>query len=424
MIAEETGCCGQFSKIFSAPITLVGGQAYAIRLLYREAGGGDYGQVAVKLTSDPTNPDILPPINGSMLAGLADPSGASINITQQPVDTTFVGGSGVAFVSQDFNANNGGFTVTTPQTYPAPGPWQYSAGSGSWQESGSGPETGHPNTSFLDSPGLTVTVAGQVVLSFNHRWSREQDSVNWDGNQVRLSVNGGAFTVVPGGSFSSNSYNGSVGGGSSSALSGQQAFVGTSPGFVLITSVANLGTFQVGDVVIVRFMAASDGNSTGPNLPGWEIDSMSLSQGGSQNATFSVVATAVNVSGSNPPRFYQWYRDNGTGFNLIPGANSATYSLIPTSADNGARFRVVISIPGATVTSAIATLTVPLAAPTVLVQRLPNGDLVLTWAGPNCLQEAGVLTTTGTGWGPSAVVKDVPFTPTGTQKYFRLVNCP
>jgi hypothetical protein len=206
-------------------------------------------------------------------------------------DTAATNRMDLGLFTETFNSGNGGFTVTTPQPYD--GPWNYNSGAGTWQEYGHGqPDSGHPNTSFLDSPPLTITAAGQAVLSFNHRWSREQDSVNWDGNQLRVSVNGGAFVAVPGTSFTSNGYNGTVGPGSSSALNGQQGWVGTSPGYTsgFLTSVAVLGNFNTGDVIRVRFMAASDGNTRGPFTNGWEIDSVQVNQG----EPFTVGASAVN----------------------------------------------------------------------------------------------------------------------------------
>jgi hypothetical protein len=75
-------------------------------------------------------------------------------------------------------------------------------------------------------------------------------------------------------------------------------------------------------------------------------------------ASFSVGVTASTTGNTNPPVFYQWYRDSGTGFASIAGANSNTYSFVALASDNGARFRAQVYIPGATATSSVATLTV------------------------------------------------------------------
>jgi hypothetical protein len=274
--------------------------------------------------------------------------------------------------------------------------------------------------SHLDSPPLTITAAGQAILSFSHRWSFEQGF--WDGGQVRVSVNGGAFTTVPAGSFTSNGYNGTVIGNSSSGLAGQQAFVENSPGFVLITSVAILGTYNPGDIIRVRFTAANDENTQGAFVPNWEIDSLQINQGSEQNATFTVGASVFNEDkGANADRNYQWYRNDGAGWVLIPGASSSTYSLVPTSADNGAQFRVDIFIPGASATSSAATLTV--GGPEVTITR-SGGQTTISWSGPYCLQETSSLDGTPV-WGPSSVANGVAFTPGPGNKFYRLTdNCP
>jgi hypothetical protein len=77
-------------------------------------------------------------------------------------------------------------------------------------------------------------------------------------------------------------------------------------------------------------------------------------------ATFSVQVS--NPSGL--PVYYQWLRDDLE----IPGANAATYSFQPTSADSGAVFSVRAAKLGSAVTSGTATLNVvpDMNAPTIV----------------------------------------------------------
>jgi len=159
-------------------------------------------------------------------------------------------------LSENFNGGDGGFTVDTPLPYD--GPWVYSAGSGSWTEAGQGAENQHPNTSTLISPAIFVPQAGPVQLTFVHRYSFEQG--NWDGGQVRVSVNGGPFTAVPSVAFTQNGYNGTVVANSASALAGQPAYVLDSTDFAgsKLTSICTLGSFQAGDSIQVAFMAAKE----------------------------------------------------------------------------------------------------------------------------------------------------------------------
>jgi hypothetical protein len=348
----------------SGPINMVAGQMYYFEALVKEGGGGDNLGIAWRIPGGPAPVNGSSPIEGKDIVAIADPTGASVTINQQPAPLTLFSpaATGTPLASVDFNANDGGFTVSTPQAYD--GPWVYNAATGSWRQDGQQPDNGHPNTSLLESPTIPITVAGQVGLSFTHRYSFEQDSVNWDGGQVRVSVNGGPFTAVPGSAFTANGYNGAVGGGSSSALSGQPAFVGTTPGYTsgasaagFITSVASLGNFNAGDTVRVQFMAASDTNTRGPIVPNWEIDSGALTQGGQLNVTLSVGAAITTPPGVSSLVTYQWQRNEGGVWRdvLRPGSRSQNYIFRPaygTVYD----YRVLVCIPGASATSAPATV--------------------------------------------------------------------
>jgi hypothetical protein len=365
-------CCNDLAGGLTLDVDLVAGQRYYYELIVRENGGGDYAGMAVTLPSG----TVSSPIDSQFLAIAANPTGASVTITQQPADQTFVANPGVSLFANDFNADNGGFTVTTPQAYD--GPWMYNLGTGSWQQNGQETESNHPNTSLLDSPPLTITASGEVILSFQHRYSFEQDSTSWDGGQVRVSVNGGPFVAVPPTSFTSNSYNGTVG-ASTSLLAGQPAFVGNSPGFVFITSVATLGRFNAGDTLRVEFMAASDGNTKGLQTPNWEINAVQLVQGSVQTVTFSVRASGMNESGTNPPQAYQWLRYNGMSFVPIFRATAADYTFAPQPSDDGAQFRAIVLVPGASATSAIATLNGTATGPRLAIRRGANNTIVIAW---------------------------------------------
>lgn len=90
LIAEEPACCNAFSAHPSPPVGLSAGQSYYVEALYKEGIGGDLCQVAAKLTSDPTNPDLLGTVPGTWLGTFANPDTAgTVTITQhpQPVST-------------------------------------------------------------------------------------------------------------------------------------------------------------------------------------------------------------------------------------------------------------------------------------------------------------------------------------------------
>jgi len=154
---------------------------------------------------------------------------------------------------ENFNAGPGGFSVETPTAYD--GPWVYNAQTGSWREDGQQVENGHANTSKLLSPVVTVPSAGFVAVTFTHRYSFEFDGARFDGGQLLVSVNGGAFTTVPDAAFGENGYGGqTVAASSGSVLAGQPAFTAESPGYAtsFIVSRASLGHFNPGDVVQVE----------------------------------------------------------------------------------------------------------------------------------------------------------------------------
>jgi hypothetical protein len=116
------------------------------------------------------------------------------------------------------------------------------------------------------------------------------------------------------------------------------------------------------------------------------------------SATFCVGVSASTSGDSNPSITYQWSRDNGGGFTPISGANGSCVTVVPTLADNGARFRCAIYIPGATVTSSSATLTV--VQPNTAPQFTKGPDMTV-------LQDSGPSTT------PSWATGISPSTPAG-----------
>jgi len=182
-----------------------------------------------------------------------------------------------------FNSGGEGFTASF-NTASFDGPWLYGAGSGvggsgAWSTEGQAPEINHPTTTDLTSPVLVVSSAGAVVMNFDHRWSFEADTSNWDGGSTFLSVNGGAFSHLPAASYTTIPYNGVVNGGSASELLNVESFVGKSAGYdagTFLTSAVTLGSFAPGDTLQVRFRAAGDTNTSGGS-PDWVVDNIVIS---------------------------------------------------------------------------------------------------------------------------------------------------
>jgi len=88
-VAEETGCCNFFTEPDSArtsePVALTAGKKYFVRLVYKEGGGGDYGQIAWRKEGDTTGAGKLTPIPGKFLSSAvdlpSDPAGAYTQIS-------------------------------------------------------------------------------------------------------------------------------------------------------------------------------------------------------------------------------------------------------------------------------------------------------------------------------------------------------
>ncbi|MCP5525153.1 MAG: hypothetical protein H7A46_26820, partial [Verrucomicrobiales bacterium] len=241
----------------------------------------------------------------------------------------------------DFADGDGGFTVENSGEPPANwGPWEYSTADGQWIALGADPNCGGPFNSKLTSPAYGVPVSDEVTLNFTHRYRLEGDL--WDGGQVWVSVNGGAFTPVNPDKFTANGYAPGLIIGSG-VLNGQRAFNGDSAGFDngdLITSSVILGEFAAGDTVAVQFVGGWD-DCWSPGQPGWIMQGMELVFGkAAQASTFDSEAEAL-LHGEAKPVSYQWQRDDGAGFVDITNANGASYTIYPVAADFEAMFRVV-----------------------------------------------------------------------------------
>jgi hypothetical protein len=273
----DTFLASEWPGVEFPAIGLSTGSKYYIEALHVEGGGGDNVGVTFGRFDDYLTPPAngsAPKLTGDLVGAYLDPN-VELAFTQQPTDQVGVlPSAGVEILSEDFNANNGGFTVVNTDPAP-PGPWVYDSATGKWVANGGVPDCTGPYNSQLNSPGYVMDQDGKVSLSFSHRYSFEGDY--YDGGQVRISVNGGAFTPVPAENFTANGYAaGNIVG--TGVLNGQRAFNGDSPGYAsetFITSEVLLGTFSQSDVIVVQFVGAWDECTTG-STPGWVIDSLKL----------------------------------------------------------------------------------------------------------------------------------------------------
>ncbi len=129
----------------------------------------------------------------------------------------------------------------------------------------------------LTSPAFPITGATPPLITFDHWVATEP---GFDGGILEVSVNGGAWTQVPGANFSFNAYSSllqSASQGNTDPLAGLAAFNGTdggSPGGSWGRSHASLGGLATaGDSVRLRFSLGSDGCA---GRFGWYVDDVTV----------------------------------------------------------------------------------------------------------------------------------------------------
>ena len=383
-IINEPGCCNGFYEpeagdpaTTAAPISLQAGKKYAILTLLKEGGGGDWLRVAWRKSTDTTAAASLPPIEGKFLSTFVDPN-AEVEFTKQPTNQEgALSTTAVNFLTQAFTSSNGGFTVTNTTPEP-PGPWVYDPANGLWSADGSVDGCGGPYNSRLNSATYTVPESQAVTLSFSHRYSFEGDL--YDGGQVLVSVNGGAFTSVPAENFTANGYaNGVIQG--NGALKGLRAFNADSAGYAageFITSAAILGTFTQGDKIVVQFLGGWDDCSKA-STPSWQIKEVKLAVSSPPTAVTFEGAAKVTRQGVATSFSYQWQRNDGAGFVDIANATGTSYRFFPTTpSDISASYRLLAGVPGKLVPSTAVKVTAP--APVLSLSR--SGDAItVTFTG-------------------------------------------
>jgi hypothetical protein len=120
-----------------------------------------------------------------------------------------------------------------------------------------------------------------------------------------------------------------------------------------------------------QYLAVATDPTLAPNA-GISLNPQSLSIEENHTATFQV--TATNTGGSVS---YQWQLNAGTGFTNIPGASSVFYTTpVRTIANSGDQYRAIVYVPGRTMVSSAATLTVVTDTHAPHVLRVTTGRLL------------------------------------------------
>ena len=234
---------------------------------------GDCAEVAdaaaaVELRTEPTFCNFQP---------LLDPNAPALCGGDTPSDIHF----------QDFESGFGAWTadrraIANPGTFSA-NDWvvvgNLPSGRGGSAAFGEDPIEGDCQTdieagvTYIESPVINIPAGAAPQLAFDH-WVATEDS--WDGGNVKMSVNGGAFNLVSSVRFDFNAYNGtltSAGQGNDNPLAGQSAFTGTDGGSVGgswgQSQVDLSGLASGGDSIRLRFEMGMDGCN---GILGWYVD--------------------------------------------------------------------------------------------------------------------------------------------------------
>jgi len=142
---------------------------------------------------------------------------------------------------------------------------------------GAGDESG---VMRLQSPAITLPgseTLNSPRVTFQHYVATE---FGYDGGNVKISINGGAFTLIPASAFQFNAYNTTMqpAPGNTSPLAGQPGFSGTDGGEVHGSwgeSQIDLSRIGVkkGDTIQLRFDFGMDGCG---NVDGWYVDDVKV----------------------------------------------------------------------------------------------------------------------------------------------------
>lgn len=247
------------------------------------APGGPSGQVinagdcaevadmidAVQLRTDPTQCNYQP---------LLDPNAPALCSTNAPSE----------IYGEDFESGLGGWTLTNQGTYSG---WP----SLNWVSDSSLPggrsgkaayavdlDAGNCNLGNGDISGVMRMASSNISipagantprLAFDHYVASE---LNYDGGNLKMSVNGGAYNLVPASAFTFNDYNTNL--LATNPLAGQAGFSGTDGGEVGGSwgqSQVNLGAAGVnpGDTISLRYDFGMDGCG---GIDGWYVDDVSV----------------------------------------------------------------------------------------------------------------------------------------------------
>jgi len=195
---------------------------------------------------------------------------------------------------EDFEDGLTGWTLTNQGVYPGWAPatdWAATStlppghsGSAAYAVDRDG-QCGNPagdRSGVMSLASPAITLPGSGILSpratFEHSIASE---FGYDGGNVKISINGGAYVIVPKSAFIFNGYNttmATAAGGNTSPLAGQEGFSGSDGGEVTTKwgesqiDLTKVGA-KAGDTIQLRFDFGMDGCGS---IDGWYVDNVKI----------------------------------------------------------------------------------------------------------------------------------------------------
>ena len=289
------------------------------------------------------------------------------------------GDSPTPVFSEDFETGLGGWTLSNSGVYAGwpgtdweqatslPGDRSGAAAFGADPDSGNCDLNGGDISGKLsmDSPVITLSTDSTIVprLAFDHYVATE---LGWDGGNLKISINGGPFNLVPPGAFLYNPYNTSLNtpaAGNTNPMAGEAAFTGTDGGKVTGSwgqsqvDLGRLGAFP-GDTVQFRYDMGMDG-CTG--IDGWYVDDIDLYTCSEGRPTVSVEAGGTCSTANSATVLLEVADAETPAGDLIMHASSSNQALVPDAnlvfGGSGSTRTLTITTNGMKSGSAIITVT-------------------------------------------------------------------
>ncbi|MGO8700860.1 MAG: S8 family serine peptidase [Limisphaerales bacterium] len=211
------------------------------------------------------------------------------------------------------------------------------------------PDNANVGDAVLVSPAILITNASSQ-LTFRQRFNLED---TFDGGVLQISIGGGAFAdiLAAGGSFVTGGYieaitdQGDVA-GQASPLKGQQAWSGTSDGFM--TTIVNLPAAAFEKTIQLRWVCGTDfENADLVGTGGWWIDSIVIGQGyydccrTVQSAVPTILVPANNFQSPSSSVAVSGTASAGAGLTVLVDGTATTTA----TADANGIYQTLVPLP-------------------------------------------------------------------------------